>query len=211
MKNRKVNKSWLSDHIHDPWVQRAQKEGYRARSAYKLMEIDEVFKLFSPGQIIIELGSSPGAWSQYVSAQLSRAKNTPSTIIALDLLPMEPVVGVDFILGDFLEENTLEILREKINGQAIDCIISDMAPNLSGHASTDAARIENLIECAIDFATQHLRPGGNMVAKVFHGAGYDNLVRQFRALFKTVKPFKPKASRDRSAETYLVGLNRLPS
>lgn len=209
MKNRKVNKAWLSDHINDPWVQRAQKDGYRARSAYKLIEIDEAFKLFSPGQTIVELGSTPGAWSQYVSTQLARDKNMPSTIIAVDLLPMQPIAGVDFILGDFLEENTLAILRKKVQHHAIDCIISDMAPNLSGHASTDAARIEYLIECALDFARVHLRPGGAMVAKVFHGVGYDNLVKQFRGLFKIVKPFKPKASRDRSAETYLVGLHRL--
>lgn len=212
MKNRKTNKSWITDHINDPWVKLAQKEGYRARSAYKLKEIDEVFHLIAPGQTVVELGSTPGAWSQYLRQKIFDNHKNPhkeGLILALDILPMQPVPDVHFVQGDFLEDATVEFLKEKLAGRAVDVVVSDMAPNLSGHASTDAARVQYLVELAIDFSSTYLKAGGSLVAKVFHGTGYDELVRAFRENFKIVKAFKPKASRDRSAETYLVGLHRL--
>ncbi|MEN9539611.1 MAG: ribosomal methyltransferase large subunit RlmE [Pseudomonadota bacterium] len=211
-KSAKVNKSWLNDHVNDPWVKLAQKEGYRARAAYKLKEIDEVFHLVKPGQLVVDLGSTPGAWSQYLRRRLGLlGQEGGARVIALDLLPMEPVDGVTFLLGDFREESVLQRLLASLNGRKADLVVSDMAPNLSGIADTDAARVEVLIELAIAFAQEHMLPQGSLVAKVFHGPGYDGLVKQFRAAFKTVKVHKPKASRDRSSETFLVGMGLKPA
>lgn len=209
-KPKKVNKAWLHDHMNDPYVKQAQRDGYRARAAYKLKEIDEQLGLIRPGHVVVDLGSAPGAWSQYVRRRLSpggAASGTLNgTIIALDMLPMEPIEGVTFLQGDFREDEILARLQEAVQGRAVDVVISDMAPNLSGIASADAARISLLIELAVDFAKAHLKPEGALVAKLFHGAGYDELVKLFKDNFRTVKPFKPKASRDRSAETFLVGI-----
>jgi len=209
-KSKKVNKTWLHDHINDPWVKLAQKEGYRARAAYKLKEIDEQLGLIRPGQVVVDLGSSPGAWSQYVRRRLApagaAAGQLDGTMIALDILPMEPIEGVTFIQGDFRDEAVLEQLQQALQGRAVDVVVSDMAPNLSGVESVDAARVEHLIELALDFAGQHLRPEGALVAKLFHGSGYSQLVQQFKDRFQVVKAIKPKASRDRSAETFVVGL-----
>ncbi|GAA6119779.1 RlmE family RNA methyltransferase [Acidovorax sp. FG27] len=209
-KPKKVNKAWLHDHMNDPYVKQAQRDGYRARAAYKLKEIDEQLGLIRPGHVVVDLGSAPGAWSQYVRRRLSpggAASGTLNgTIIALDMLPMEPIEGVTFLQGDFREDEILAKLQEAVQGRAVDVVISDMAPNLSGIASADAARISLLIELAVDFAKAHLKPEGALVAKLFHGAGYDELVKLFKDNFRTVKPFKPKASRDRSAETFLVGI-----
>ena len=206
----KVNKAWLHDHINDPWVKLATKEGYRARAAYKLKEIDETLGLIKPGHLVVDLGSTPGAWSQYVRRKLSpggAASGTLNgTIIALDLLPMEPIEGVTFIHGDFREPEVLARLESELTGRKADVVVSDMAPNLSGIDSADAARVEHLIELAIEFAQGHLKPEGALVAKVFHGSGYSQLVNLFKANFRTVKPLKPKASRDRSSETFLVGM-----
>jgi 23S rRNA (uridine2552-2'-O)-methyltransferase len=211
-KSSKVNRAWINDHVNDPWVKLATKEGYRARAAYKLKEIDEVFGLVKPGQLVVDLGSTPGAWSQYLRRRLGNANgpagatSSPNgAIIALDLLPMEPVEGVRFFQGDFREDALLQQVVQEMAGRKADLVVSDMAPNLSGIASSDTARIEHLIELAIDFAQAHLKPQGALVAKVFHGAGYDTLVKLFKNSFKVVKPFKPKASRDRSSETFLVG------
>lgn len=202
-KSKKVNKAWLHDHMTDPYVKLAQKEGYRARAAYKLKEIDETLQLLKPGQRVVDLGSAPGAWSQYLRRRFS-AEGV--TVIALDLLPMEPVDGVQFIQGDFHDEAVLAQLHAALDGQPVDLVLSDMAPNLSGIASSDAARISLLVELAVDFAVTHLKPGGALVAKVFHGSGYSQLAELFKRHFKVVKPLKPKASRDRSAETFLVGI-----
>lgn len=209
-KSGKVNKAWLNDHVNDPYVRLAQKEGYRARAAYKLKEIDETLGLIRPGQLVVDLGSAPGAWSQYVRRKLSpqgaAVGELAGTIIALDILPMEPVEGVTFLHGDFREDDVLARLEQAVGGRKADVVVSDMAPNLSGIESADAARISHLVELAVEFARGHLRPEGALVAKVFHGSGYSQLVRLFKETFRVVKPFKPKASRDRSSETFLVGI-----
>jgi len=210
---KKVNKAWLHDHINDPYVKLATREGYRARAAYKLKEIDETLGLIKPGHLVVDLGSTPGAWSQYVRRRMSSggaaAGALQGTIIALDLLPMEPIEGVAFFLGDFREDAVVDQLKIAMGGRLADVVVSDMAPNLSGIASADTARIELLVELAIEFAQHHMKPEGVLVTKVFHGAGYDTLVKLFKANFKTVKPIKPKASRDKSSETFLVGMGLL--
>lgn len=211
--SKKVNKAWLNEHVNDPYVRLAQKEGYRARAAYKLKEIDESLALIRPGDVVVDLGSTPGAWSQYVRRRLSPTGAAVGAlngqIIALDLLPMDPIEGVHFIQGDFRENEVLEALErclEERGVRQVDLVISDMAPNLSGIGSADAARIEDLVGLAVDFASRHLKTEGALVAKLFHGAAYDPLVALFRQTFKVVKPVKPKASRDKSSETFLVGL-----
>lgn len=213
--SKKVNKAWLNQHVNDPWVKLAQKEGYRARAAYKLKEIDETFRLIAPGQVVIDLGCAPGAWSQYLRRRLSphgaATGALNGTIIGLDLLPMEPVDGVTFIQGDFREPEVLQLLEQALRQpdgglRPVDVIVSDMAPNLSGVESVDAARIAHLVELAVELAQSRLKPEGALVVKLFHGSGYDALVKQFRETFKVVKPVKPKASRDKSSETFLVGL-----
>ncbi len=205
----KVNKAWLHDHINDPYVKLAGREGYRARAAYKLKEIDETLHLIKPGHLVVDLGSTPGAWSQYVRRRLSpdgaAAGDLNGTIVALDILPMEPIEGVTFIQGDFREAEAVVQLEAALGGKLADVVVSDMAPNLSGIASADAARIEHLVELAIEFAQNHMKPQGTLVAKVFHGGSYNAVVSHFKESFQTVKPFKPKASRDRSSETFLVG------
>jgi len=209
-KSKKVNKSWLNDHVNDPYVKLAQKEGFRARAAYKLKEIDETLGLIKPGQVLVDLGSAPGAWSQYLRRRLSpqgaAVGALQGTIIAMDLLPMEPIEGVQFLQGDLRDEAMLQALVLALDGRQADVVVSDMAPNLSGLASVDAARIGHLVELALDFCRQHLKPQGALVVKVFHGTGYAQWVQGFKDHFKTVKPIKPKASRDKSAETFLVGL-----
>jgi len=213
--SKKVNKAWLNQHVNDPWVKLAQKEGYRARAAYKLKEIDETFRLIAPGQVVIDLGCAPGAWSQYLRRRLSPQGAATGalngTIIGLDLLPMEPVDGVTFIQGDFREPEVLQQLEHALSLpdgglRPVDVIVSDMAPNLSGVESVDAARIAHLVELAVELAQSRLKPDGALVVKLFHGSGYDALVKRFRETFKVVKPVKPKASRDKSSETFLVGL-----
>jgi len=214
-KSKKVNKAWLNNHVNDPYVKLAQKEGYRSRAAYKLKEIDEELKLIHPGQVVVDLGASPGAWSQYLRRRFAPKQagvggaavgELNGVIIALDLLEFEPIEGVQFIQGDFREEAVLHELEAALKGAPVDVVVSDMAPNLSGIESTDAARIELLIELAIDFSRHHLKPEGALVAKVFHGSGYNQLVDLFKAAFKKVKTVKPKASRLRSSETFLVGI-----
>jgi 23S rRNA (uridine2552-2'-O)-methyltransferase len=206
---KKVNKAWLHDHINDPYVKLASREGYRARAAYKLKEIDETLHLIRPGDVVVDLGSTPGAWSQYVRRRMSpggaAAGQLDGTIIALDLLPMEPIEGVTFILGDFREAESLSQLELALAGRKADVVVSDMAPNLSGIASADSARIEYLVELAIEFAQNHMNQQGTLIAKVFHGGSYNAVVQRFKDAFVTAKPFKPKASRDRSSETFLVG------
>lgn len=213
-KGSKVNKAWLHDHINDPYVKLAKKEGYRARAAYKLKEIDENMGLIRPGDFIVDLGSTPGAWSQYARRKLSptgaAAGALNGWIVALDLLPMDPIEGVEFIKGDFREIEVLQVLEQAIKAGRpsgkVDVVISDMAPNLSGIESADAARISDLVELAVDFSLNHLKIDGALVVKLFHGGAYDPMVKLFKDTFKVVKRFKPKASRPGSSETFLVGL-----
>lgn len=206
----KVNKAWLHDHINDPFVKLANKEGYRARAAYKLKEIDETLHLVHPGQLVVDLGCSPGAWCQYLRRRMSpngaAVGEVNGTIIGLDMLPMEPIEGVTFLQGDFREAEVLAQLEALLAGRQADLVVSDMAPNLSGISSADAARIEYLVELAIEFAQNHMKRQGALVAKVFHGGSYNDVVKRFKDAFVAVKPLKPKASRDRSAETFLVGM-----
>ncbi len=208
--SKKVNKAWLHDHINDPYVKLANREGYRARAAYKLKEIDETLGLVKPGNLVVDLGCAPGAWSQYVRRRLSptgaAVGDLNGTIIGLDLLPMEPIEGVRFIQGDFREAAVLAQLELALDGRQADIVVSDMAPNLSGIASADAARIEHLVELAVEFSQNHMKRQGVLVAKVFHGSSYADVVQHFKNAFQVVKPFKPKASRDRSSETFLVGM-----
>lgn len=209
-KSKKVNKAWLNDHVNDPYVKLAQKEGYRARAAYKLKEIDEALGLIKPGQVVVDLGCAPGAWSQYVRRRFAplgaAAGELRGTIIGLDILPMEPIEGVQYLQGDFREPHVLQALHEALGGRAVDVVISDMAPNLSGIESADAARISHLVELAVEFAQVHLKPDGAVVCKLFHGSGYSQLAKLFKETFRVVKPLKPKASRDKSSETFLVGI-----
>lgn len=199
----------------DPYVKMAKRDGYRARAAYKLIEIDEELKLFRPGQVVVDLGAAPGAWSQYLRRRFAPKEagtggaavgKLNGTIIALDLVDCEPIEGVQFIRGDFQEQDILDQLEAALAGREVDVVVSDMAPNLSGIESSDAARVAGLVELAIEFAQRHLKPEGALVAKVFHGSGYTQLVEQFKATFKKVKPIKPKASKDRSTENFLVGI-----
>ena len=214
-KSKKVNKAWLNNHVNDPYVKQAQKEGYRSRAAYKLKEIDEEFQLIRPGQVVVDLGASPGAWSQYLRRRFAPKEAGAGgaavgalngRIIALDLLDFEPIEGVEFLQGDFREQEVLAQLEATLGGAKVDLVVSDMAPNLSGIESTDAARMEHLIELAVDFARAHLKHDGALVVKLFHGGAYEPMVALFRQTFRVVKPVKPKASRDKSSETFLVGL-----
>ena len=219
-KSGKVNRAWLNDHINDPYVKMAKKDGYRARAAYKLKEIDEALHLIHPGYLVVDLGSAPGAWCQYVRNRFSpktavgggaAVGELNGTIIALDILPMVPVEGAVFLQGDFREPAVLAQLAQAMDGRLADVVLSDMAPNLSGVESADASRIAHLVELALEFSQQHMKPDGALVVKVFHGSGYSQLVKLFKQSFKVVKPIKPKASRDKSSETFLVGIGLKPA
>ena len=208
--SKKVNKSWLNDHVNDPYVKLAKKEGYRARAAYKLKEINETLNLIRPGMVVVDLGSAPGALSQYtrrcMAPQGAAVGELDGTVIALDILPMETIEGVHFLQGDFREPEVMTQLVEHLAGRSVDTVISDMAPNLSGIESADAARMAHLVELAVEFAVSHLSPQGALVVKVFHGSGYSQLVKLFKDTFKVVKPIKPKASRSNSSENFIVGI-----
>jgi 23S rRNA (uridine2552-2'-O)-methyltransferase len=207
MAKNKSNKNWLHDHVNDPYVKLAQKEGFRARAAYKLKEIDESERLIRPGQIIVDLGCTPGSWSQYARQKLAGKPGggIDGVIIGLDMLPMEPIADVHFILGDFREEEVLSQLEAVVGDRKVDLVLSDMAPNLSGIAVTDAARVEHIIDLAIDFARAHMKPSGSLLVKCFNGTGFNDILEKFRREFKTVIQKKPKASRDKSSEVFLLG------
>jgi 23S rRNA (uridine2552-2'-O)-methyltransferase len=207
MAKKKLNKNWLHDHINDPYVKMAQKDGYRARAAYKLKEIDEEEKLIKPGQVIVDLGCTPGSWGQYTRRKLAGKDGggINGTIIGLDMLPMEPIADMHFIQGDFREARVLRQLQVVLEGRKADLVLSDMAPNLSGIATADAARMEHLIDLAIEFSQMHLKPSGVLLVKCFNGMGYSQIVEKFRAEFKVVTQKKPKASRDKSSEIFLMG------
>lgn len=221
--SKKLNKAWLHDHLNDPYVKLAQRHQYRARAAYKLIGIDEQDQLIRPGMTVVDLGAAPGSWCQVVRRRLAAPNLAPDVrkaddarseavqipiqgrIIGLDLLPMEPIPGVDFIQGDFREQAVLDELEARLGDTKVDLVLSDMAPNLSGVGVADAARMQDLAELSVDFASRWLKPEGSLLIKVFHGSGYSQIVRLFKDHFVTVLPRKPKASRDRSAETYLLG------
>ena len=197
----------MKNHLGDPYVKLAQKEGYRARAVYKLSEIDEDAGLIKPGQIIVDLGCAPGSWSQYITRKLGAqgSNQVNGVVVGLDILPMEPVPGVHFLQGDFREESVLNELETLLKGRKVDLVLSDMAPNLSGIASTDAARVEYLMELALDFAQAHLKPSGSLLVKCFNGSSYNEILKRFRETFISVTPKKPKASRDYSSEILLLG------
>ncbi|CAM3707318.1 RlmE family RNA methyltransferase [Castellaniella denitrificans] len=206
MAKKKFSKAWVQRHIHDPYVKMAQQKGYRARAAFKLVEILDAEKLLRRGDVVVDLGSAPGSWSQVVRERLLAAGGViDGRVLALDLLPMEPVAGVEFIQGDFREDAILAQLHERLEGRAVDLVISDMAPNLSGVASADSARIAHVCELALEFACDHLKPDGALIVKAFHGSGFSQIVQMFKQRFVRVVERKPKASRDESSETFLVG------
>ena len=201
MKRTRTSKAWMHEHVNDAFVKQAQKDGFRSRAAYKLMEIHEKYKLIKPGMNVVDLGSSPGSWSQVV-AKLLQGKGH---IIAMDLLPMDPIPRVDFIQGDFREEASLRELETYLNNSAIDLVISDMAPNITGIKTVDQPGVMYLTELALDFSLQWLKPSGHFLVKTFIGADFDELVKKMRPEFEKVITVKPKASRDRSSEVYLLG------
>jgi 23S rRNA (uridine2552-2'-O)-methyltransferase len=204
MKPSKTSKQWLQEHVSDPWVKKAKAEGYRSRAAFKLIEIDKKDRLLHKGQVVVELGAAPGSWTQIVARKVL----PEGCVIALDLLPFDPIPGVDFIQGDFSDDSMLAELETRLNGRSVDLVLSDIAPNLSGIATMDQGRMMHLAELALDFANQRLRPGGNMLIKLFQGAGFMEYRKAMQELFTTVASRKPEASRDRSAEVYLLGLQR---
>lgn len=204
MKLKPSSKAWMHEHVNDEFVKRAQKEGYRARAAYKLIEIDDKDKLIKPGMTIVDLGATPGSWSQVATQRLKGQ----GRIIALDLLEMEHIKGVEFIQGDFREEAILRQLENSLQGKQVDLVIADMAPNMSGINIVDQAGATYLTELALEFSRDWLKPSGNFLVKVFIGAGFDEILASMRGLFDKVVTRKPKASRGRSNEVYLLGLGK---
>ncbi|MDY6815987.1 MAG: 23S rRNA (uridine(2552)-2'-O)-methyltransferase RlmE [Pseudomonadota bacterium] len=201
MARSKSSDRWLKEHFDDVWVRKSQEEGYRSRASYKLVELDKKDKLFRPGQLVVDLGAAPGGWSQVAVERVG----DKGVVIASDILPMDPIPGVDFVQGDFTEDEVFERLLELLGDRQADVVISDMAPNMSGMAAVDIPRAMGLVELALDMARQVLRPGGMFVAKVFQGEGFDALLADMRDSFRTVVSRKPDSSRARSREVYLVG------
>ena len=199
-KKKGSSKSWLREHFADPYVQRAQREGYRSRACYKLLEVQDKDQLLRPGMTVIDLGAAPGGWSQ-VAAQLVGERGR---VIASDILAMDPLDGVDIIQGDFTEDAVLAQILEFVDGASVDLVISDMAPNMSGMNAVDQPRSMYLVELALDLSRQVLKPGGSFLSKVFHGEGFDELLRECRHAFGKVITRKPQASRPRSREVYLL-------
>ena len=200
----KSSPAWMHEHVNDPYVQRAQKDGYRARAAYKLLEINEKYKLIKNGTVLADLGSAPGSWSQ-IAVKLAGKEGK---VFALDILPMDALDGVDFIQGDFREESVLAQFENLLGNRPLDLVICDMAPNMSGNAVMDQARSFYLCELALAFAQNHLKTGGNFLVKVFQGSGYQEYMAAMKTVFATVQTRKPDASRNRSSEIYLLGKNK---
>lgn len=208
MAKNKFNKSWMNSHLNDPYVKLAHKEDYRSRAAYKLKEIDDDVRLLKSGQVIVDLGAAPGSWSQYAVRKMGRDGGiVKGEVISIDILPMDTIDGVRFLQGDFREEAVFHQLESMLEGRRADVILSDMAPNLSGIASADAARMEDLLDMALDFAQAHLKPNGALLVKCFNGTGYNDILAKFRSRFQSVVSKKPKASRNQSSEIYLLGRN----
>ena len=204
MARSKSSKRWLAEHFDDPYVKLAQKKGLRSRSAFKLLELQDKYQLIKPGMIVIDLGSAPGGWSQVVQPLIG----DNGRLIAMDILPMEYLHGVQFIQGDFTEDEPLHELEDSLQGKRVDLVLSDMAPNISGMAATDQAKAMYLAELALEFMRVHLKPGSDFLVKLFQGEGFDMYVRQVRSLFGKVQVRKPKASRPRSREVYLLARDR---
>lgn len=200
MPRTKSSKRWLQEHFDDVYVKKAQAEGYRSRAVYKLKEVDEKESLLKPGITVVDLGAAPGGWTQYVSEKLQGRGH----VIALDILPMDALPDVHFIQGDFREDTVLHELINVVSEPGVDLILSDMAPNMSGNTAIDIPRAMYLIELAFDFAEKMLKPGGTMLIKIFHGSGFDEIVKKARTSFDKVVIRKPAASRSRSKETYLL-------
>ena len=200
MARSKTSNRWLQEHFDDIYVKKAQAEGYRSRAVYKLKEVDEKERLLKPGMTVVDLGAAPGGWTQYVTEKLAGQ----GTIIALDVLPMPALPGVHSIVGDFCEEAVLQQLMQLVPTSGVDLVLSDMAPNMSGTSAVDIPRAMYLVELAYDFSQKMLKPGGTMLMKIFHGAGFDDMVKMARLQFERVVIRKPHASRARSRETYLL-------
>ncbi|OXR49084.1 rRNA methyltransferase [Pusillimonas sp. T2] len=206
MAKKKFSKEWVQQHINDPYVKMAQQKGYRARAAFKLIEILDTEKLMHKGDIVVDLGAAPGSWSQVARERLVGTGGViDGRVIALDLLPMEPIAGVEFLQGDFREDTVLHQLETMLEGKQVNLVISDMAPNLSGVGSADSARIQHVCDLALEFAVNHLKPDGALIVKAFHGSGFSQIVESFKRHFVRVVERKPKASRGKSSETFLVG------
>lgn len=201
MKRTRTSNAWLHEHVTDPYVQRAKAEGFRSRAAFKLMEIDDRDHLIRVGEVVVDLGATPGGWSQ-IAAKRMQGKGR---VIALDLLEMEPLHGVEFIQGDFREDEVLQQLETMLGGEKVGLVLSDMAPNMSGILVSDQARVMHLAELGLEFSRNWLKPSGAFLVKVFQGYGYEDFVREMKEVFKSVSTRKPDASRDRSAEVYLLG------
>ncbi|MGE4124834.1 MAG: RlmE family RNA methyltransferase [Pusillimonas sp.] len=206
MAKKKFSKEWVQQHINDPYVKMAQQKGYRARAAFKLMEILDAEKLLRKGDNVVDLGAAPGSWSQVVRERLVGPGGViEGRVIALDLLPMEPIAGVEFFQGDFRNDDILHQLEARLQGEKVDLVISDMAPNLSGVGAADSARIQHVCDLALEFSVNHLKPDGALIVKAFHGSGFSQIVESFKRHFVRVVERKPKASRDKSSETFLIG------
>jgi 23S rRNA (uridine2552-2'-O)-methyltransferase len=201
MKRSKTSKAWMQEHVTDPYVQRAKAEGYRSRAAFKLTAIDARDRLLRPGMVVVDLGAAPGSWSQVAAAKVGGK----GRVLALDLLEMTPIPGVEFLQGDFHDEAFVAAFEEKLGGRPVDLVLSDIAPNMSGIGSADQARAMHLCELALDFAQRHLAPGGSFLVKIFQGSGFSEFRAAMQTGFRTVVVRKPDASRDRSAEVYLLG------
>lgn len=206
MKRSKTSKAWMQEHVNDPFVQRAKADGYRSRAAYKLLEIDDKDHFLRPGLVVADLGAAPGSWCQVAV----RRVGPKGRVFALDLLPIEPLEGVDFVQGDFCDDEVLATFEHRLAGQKVGLVLSDIAPNMSGIPSADQARSIYLAELVLEFAREHLVTGGRMVIKVFQGAGFNEYRDEMARLFASVSVRKPKASRDRSPEVYLLGVDRRP-
>ncbi|MDX1555121.1 MAG: 23S rRNA (uridine(2552)-2'-O)-methyltransferase RlmE [Xanthomonadales bacterium] len=205
MARSKSSKRWLEEHFQDPYVKQAQEQGLRSRAVFKLRELDRKYRLLRPGQLVIDLGAAPGGWSEVAAASVGDT----GRVIALDLLPMEPLTGVEMIEGDFTEDQALHALEDSLGGRKADLVMSDMAPNMSGVTVSDQAKAMYLAELALDFAQNHLKPGGDLLVKMFQGAGFDAFVQHCRQVFGKVLIRKPDASRPRSREVYVLARDRL--
>ena len=204
MPRTKSSRRWLKEHFDDEFVLRAQREGWRSRAVYKLQELDEKYRLFRPGMTVVDLGAAPGAWSQYAVHKVGKK----GRVVAMDLLPIEPIPGVDFLEGDFRDEDVYARFLELIGAAPVDLVMSDIAPNISGVEAVDQPRTMYLVELAVDFADKVLGEGGTFLAKVFQGEGFDELVRSLRGRYNKVVVRKPRASRPRSREVYLLAVGR---
>ncbi|MEY4593278.1 MAG: hypothetical protein RIR18_2173 [Pseudomonadota bacterium] len=201
MARTKTSNAWLREHVNDHYVQQAKADGWRSRAAFKLMEIDDKDHLLKRGEVVVDLGATPGGWSQLAAKRVGDS----GKVFALDMLELHPIHGVEFLQGDFREETVLADLLQRLNGRQVGVVLSDMAPNISGVSVMDQARAMHLCELALEFAKDHLKPSGAFVVKVFQGTGFEEFMKTMKSVFLTVQTRKPKASRDRSSETYLLG------